>query len=243
MFAQFFLGLLLELCSIGGEHLGFHLTQQHETTVRLFFIASANFLLLSETNQLRGISLTSGSTDVITAIRGLSRAIAVDYLAETEQLFWSDLTHKTISAINKNGTNQRVLLKGLSVPDGLTVDWIGKNVYFTDTGLDVIGVVGVDGSFPRILIDSALDEPRAISVNPAAGYMYWTDWGATAKIERSYMSGRGRTTIISGNLRWPNGLCLDIVGKRMYWIDGFYDKVTRKSYVFLLLLIEYFISD
>ena len=41
-------------------------------------------------------------------------------------------------------------------------------------------------------------------------YMYWTDWGKEAKIERCGMDGKNRETLISeGNgLEWPNGLTI-----------------------------------
>ena len=55
--------------------------------------------------------------------------------------------------------------------------------------------------------------------------MYWTDWGVEAKIERSYMSGRGRQTVVNTGLYWPNGIFLDFTSGRIYWIDAYYDKV------------------
>ena len=56
-------------------------------------------------------------------------------------------------------------------------------------------------------------------------FMYWTDWGAVAKIERAYMSGNNRHTVVSGNLVWPNGLALDLSNRQMYWVDASLDKV------------------
>ena len=49
--------------------------------------------------------------------------------------------------------------------------------------------------------------------------MYWTDWGSEAKIERSYMSGRGRQTVVTTGLVWPNGIFLDFGSNRIYWVD------------------------
>ena len=55
--------------------------------------------------------------------------------------------------------------------------------------------------------------------------MYWTDWGKTPKIERAYMDGTERTTIVTTNLGWPNGLCLDYVNERVYWGDAQQEKI------------------
>ena len=39
-------------------------------------------------------------------------------------------------------------------------------------------------------------------------YMYWTDWGQNARIEKSGMDGTDRKIIIQGGLGWPNGLVI-----------------------------------
>lgn len=50
--------------------------------------------------------------------------------------------------------------------------------------------------------------------------MYWSDWGAQAKIERAGMDGSERTALITSNLTWPNGLAIDHDLSRLYWADG-----------------------
>lgn len=78
-----------------------------------------------------------------------------------------------------------------------------------------------------------LDEPRAIAVDPSAGLIFWTDWGDKARIERAGMDGQNRLVIflniylrflkeiVNGeNVRWPNGIAVDILDKRIYWADA-----------------------
>ena len=60
-------------------------------------------------------------------------------------------------------------------------------------------------------------------------YMYWTDWGSTAKIERSSMSGDSRSAIVTSNLQWPNGIAIDSSQKKLYWTDAGYDKIERSN--------------
>ena len=57
--------------------------------------------------------------------------------------------------------------------------------------------------------------------------MYWTDWGAAPKIERSYMSGEKRELLINTSLVYPNGLALDVSGGLLYWVDAKLDKVSQ----------------
>lgn len=51
-------------------------------------------------------------------------------------------------------------------------------------------------------------------------YMYWTDWGEHAKLERSGMDGSDRVVLISNNLGWPNGLAIDKAGAQLLWADA-----------------------
>ena len=55
---------------------------------------------------------------------------------------------------------------------------------------------------------------------PVPRYMYWTDWGASPKMERAGMDASGRQVIISSNLTWPNGLAIDYGSQRLYWADA-----------------------
>ena len=54
--------------------------------------------------------------------------------------------------------------------------------------------------------------------------MYWTDWGAVAKIERASMDGTSREVLHNTSLVWPNALTLDYDAQILYWMDAFLDK-------------------
>ena len=54
-------------------------------------------------------------------------------------------------------------------PDGVAVDWVARNLYWTDTGTDRIEVSRLNGTSRRVLISEDLDEPRAIALDPVKG--------------------------------------------------------------------------
>ena len=60
--------------------------------------------------------------------------------------------------------------------------------------------------------------------------MFWTDWGATPKIEKATLSGTQRVAIVTTNLTWPNGIELDIGSKRIYWVDAGVDRIESADY-------------
>ncbi len=58
------------------------------------------------------------------------------------------------------------------MPRGIAVDWVANNIYWTDSGRDVIEVAQMNGRNRKTLISGMIDEPYAIVVDPPRG---WAD--------------------------------------------------------------------
>lgn len=50
-------------------------------------------------------------------------------------------------------------------------------------------------------------------------FIYWTDCGTDAKIERAQLDGSERIIIVNKNIIWPTGIAIDYPAKRIYWAD------------------------
>lgn len=61
------------------------------------------------------------------------------------------------------------IVSRVHTPDGIAIDWVGKKMYWTDGGYNMIEVAELDGSNRLTLFSSGLDEPRAIVVDPLYG--------------------------------------------------------------------------
>ncbi|MEE6527274.1 hypothetical protein FKM82_028537, partial [Ascaphus truei] len=108
----------------------------------------------------------------------------------------------------------------LHSPEGLALDWVHKNIYWTDSGNKTISVATSDGCKRKTLFSHGLSEPRAIAVDPTQGFMFWSDWGDPAKIEKAGLNGADRQLLVSDGIEWPNGITLDVLGRRLYWVDS-----------------------
>lgn len=62
-----------------------------------------------------------------------------------------------------------VIFSGLSTVDGIAVDWIYGNIYWTDAGQNKIQMSDKTGKMKKTIVSTNLDEPRAIVLNPLDG--------------------------------------------------------------------------
>jgi len=106
-------------------------------------------------------------------------------------IFWSDVTTQSIykAPIDEGNEKTVVLTKSSVTSDGLAVDWIYNHVYYTDTHKCTIELTNFEGTMGKVLVEDSLDIPRSIALDPIEGWMYWSDWGASPRIERAGMDG------------------------------------------------------
>jgi hypothetical protein len=65
---------------------------------------------------------------------------------------------------------EKVLEQGINNCEGLAVDWMGRNLYWTDEGLMSISVARLDNvAMKKLLVFGNMFHPRAIVVDPKRG--------------------------------------------------------------------------
>uniref|UniRef100_A0A7N6AZ32 EGF-like domain-containing protein n=1 Tax=Anabas testudineus TaxID=64144 RepID=A0A7N6AZ32_ANATE len=185
-------------------------------------VGKSPYLMFTNRHEIRRIDLLK--SEYTQVVPTLKNAVALDVDVSTNKMFWCDLYHQKIYSayINEasDSSQQVTLIDSLHSPEGLAVDWVHKNIYWTDSGNKSISVATGDGRKRKVLIASDLSEPRAIAVDPHQGFMYWSDWGGHAKIEKAGMNGVDRQVLVSEHIEWPNGITLDLSSRRLYWVDS-----------------------
>lgn len=78
------------------------------------------------------------------------------------------VAHSNTRAPSKS-LSTRIQIKELKMPRGIAVDWVAGNLYWTDSGRDVIEVAQMSGQHCKTLISGMIDEPYAIVVDPQRG--------------------------------------------------------------------------
>ncbi|XP_048480934.1 low-density lipoprotein receptor-related protein 4 [Plutella xylostella] len=186
-----------------------------------------NFLVFATRGSVALISLdTPEQWDVTLPIKDVQNSIAVDFHWDRKEIFFTDVNNDVIRSVNMmNMTETKIIIKDrLDTPNGLGVDWIANNIYWTDNEYKVVEVARLDGSCRKTLV-TGLAEPRALTLFPAKGYLYWSDWGESPNIERSYLDGSQRRIIVKEDLGFPNGLTIDYRERRLYWTDALKDRI------------------
>lgn len=160
---------------------------------------------------------------------------AIDFDPKNEMVFWVDSFDRKIKRsymVNalagqvKIGYSQELSFKGNAKPTSVAVDWVAQNLYWTETdrsGPKPKGRVMVakqDGRYRRSIIDSGLDLPTSVAVDPQLGRMFWADAGIAPKIETAWMDGSKRRPLVTDRIRHPSGLTIDYARDHsLYWVD------------------------
>lgn len=189
------------------------------------------YLVFANRRDIRILDLSSNQHQHYNQLYSdLRSTIAIDYSLRGNFLIWSDVAEEKIyiGPLHENKTAfhgitkpQVLIPNDIMTADGIAVDWIHNLLYWTDTGKNTIEIASIGKpNYRKVLINTTLDEPRAIVVNVVDSFLVWTDWGDMAKIEKAQPDGSQRQVLVRDGLVWPNGLAIDYMTRRIYWLDA-----------------------
>uniref|UniRef100_A0A8C8VKS9 EGF-like domain-containing protein n=1 Tax=Pelusios castaneus TaxID=367368 RepID=A0A8C8VKS9_9SAUR len=106
--------------------------------------------------------------------------------------------------------------------DCIAVDWVGRNLYWTDGTTGELLATWLNGTWRgkpeyTVVLDGDLDQPRSLVLQPFL--MYWSEIGDKPQIEQAGMDGSNRKILIEQGLGWPTGIALDLLSWKIFWSD------------------------
>lgn len=183
-----------------------------------------NYLLFSRGYSIHKVSYTQNGLEadgsrVLYVPDELAIGVGVD--CADQMFYWTDVSNGRISRASQDGFNKEVVVTGFSSPEGVAIDWLSRNIYVTDSGLDIVAVVNINGTYRKTLVSENMVNPRGIILDPQRGIMYWTDWYRdNPTIEMANMDGSDRQVFVETELALPNGLTIDYYTQNICWGDA-----------------------
>ena len=160
---------------------------------------------------------------------------------DSPPIYWSDKSTGKIYRVNLDGSNvEDLVIQGLDESTDIALDVVSGKMYWTNYDTDQIQRANLDGSNIEDLVTQGLDGPAGIALDVAGGKMYWVNTGlradlegrlnvGTQKIQRANLDGSNVEDLVTRGLEHPDGIALDVVSGKMYWMDWDTDKIQRAN--------------
>ncbi|CAM4656180.1 unnamed protein product [Lepidochelys kempii] len=180
-------------------------------------------LLVAIQSELLLYGLRSLKEDILMTIDKNLIIFSLDYDLVEQKVFWMDLNAESIKWITMNTQKKGTLVKGIK-SDCIAVDWIGRNLYWTDGTAGELLATWLNATWRgnpeyTMVLDGDLDQPRSLALQPLQGLMYWSEIGDKPQIEQAGMDGSNRKILIDEGLGWPTGLAVDLLSWKIFWSD------------------------
>ncbi|KAM6071749.1 uncharacterized protein LJ206_010167 isoform 1-T1 [Theristicus caerulescens] len=180
-------------------------------------------LLVAVQSELLSCGLRSGHEEVLLPTDKDRVVFSLDYDLVERKIFWMDLATESIRwqdfDLGKKGT----LVKGVR-SDCIAVDWLGRNLYWTDGAAGQVLATRLGAAWRGIpeytvVMDGDLDRPHSLVLQPLAGLLYWSEVGSHPRLMEATMDGSRRHVLLAQGLGWPTALALDLPTWRIFWLD------------------------
>ncbi|XP_026680974.1 low-density lipoprotein receptor-related protein 1B-like [Diaphorina citri] len=113
-----------------------------------------------------------GTTEqAIMPITDLKRPSVIDYHEKEEYIYYAELTSYVIERRKMFGRGKEVVIDtGIYNVEGMAVDWMANNLYWTDAGIGTINVAKIsDFSIRKVLYKVPKYLPRSLVLHPKTG--------------------------------------------------------------------------
>ncbi|KAG6455522.1 hypothetical protein O3G_MSEX009239 [Manduca sexta] len=185
-----------------------------------------NFIVTSDGTSIYRVPFVRSTRYYATPLNsGVSQvAVGVEVDCLSGRVYWGDVVSNNLKSVGYDGSSYEVFLSfGIKSPEGLAVDWSGRNIFWTDSKKLTIEVANLDTKVRKVLFAvNGIVNPRGIAVHPQRGKIFWSDWNRSGpKIEWANMDGTQRGIFLdSSDVKLPNSVAIDFVRERLCYADA-----------------------
>ena len=148
------------------------------------------------------------------------------------RLFTLELSAGQIHSMRPDGSDQKTIVTGCSLPDGIAIDAKAGHIYWTNMGSSPsandgsIERANIDGKHRRVIVPrGGTFTPKQIQLDKKNGKLYWCDREGM-RVVRCNLDGSQVETIVEtgcsdadrrDQTRWCVGVAIDPKFGRIYW--------------------------
>ena len=98
----------------------------------------------------------------------LDNAVPLGYDSVNKHLYIGEHTKGRIYRSNYDGSGKKLIISNAINVEGVAIDWIGHNIYWSSFDSHTIEVATLEGKYRKVLVYNAVENPRGITVDPIA---------------------------------------------------------------------------
>ncbi|XP_035222728.1 sortilin-related receptor-like, partial [Stegodyphus dumicola] len=200
----------------------------YEPELKLCPSEDDEFLLVAEMHRISRLDLNSETPELLQIpLSNIRNVVALDFHYASHCLYWqdTDAVFRHCSHSSKKG-NEAIAESNMAAVEGLALDWISGNVYFSNGERSAIEMVKANTSIAQvrriILNNTYIDKPRGLAVHPVKGFLFIADWSEKSpSISKSYLDGSHYKVLFDALVvQWPNGVAIDLIDDKIFWTDA-----------------------
>lgn len=188
-------------------------------------VRNERVLLFSRPNEIRGVDLDNPYYHIIPPISlpQVLQATQLDFFSQERRIFWVDAQVNEVKRVGLVGSPiETVIDTGIESPNGLAVDWMSGNVFFSSHGAahNHISVCNLQGEYVVRIVLEDVFQVKSMAVDPVNGKLFWSEIGQQQHaIYMANMDGSQRMVLVSQidypDLNSPRSLSFDSKGRNI----------------------------
>ncbi|XP_028412347.1 pro-epidermal growth factor-like [Dendronephthya gigantea] len=172
------------------------------------------YMFLATKTAILAVDLTTLDETVV--VDGKGNIYTLDIDMKNKKIYFAE-EDKEIRRANYDGTYEEIVVNDTKT-QALTIDWIGRRIFWIDYYNNIINVATLDGKDSRTLIKTR--RPVDIAIDPIEGYLFWTEY-VRGKVMRRHLATKKEKQIYGFNRDNEYFLAFDYNRKRVYAYDGY----------------------